>query len=115
MYAPAPRERPPVGLRPVANWSAPSTGTLGKNMLVVHASQTGNAERIGRLSAAAFPGATVRSLATLDQDSLRAARRALFVVATYGEGDAPDRAASSKQRRWPPRSTSVRSTMPCWR
>lgn len=61
-------------------------------MLVVHASQTGNAERIARLSAAAFPGATVRSLATLDQDSLRAARRALFVVATYGEGDAPDRA-----------------------
>jgi len=81
-----------VGLRPVANWSAPSTGTLGKNMLVVHASQTGNAERIARLSAAAFPGATVRTLATLDQDSLHAARRALFVVATYGEGDAPDRA-----------------------
>lgn len=81
-----------MGLRPVANWSIPATGTLGNDMLVVHASQTGNAERIARLSAAAFPGATVRALATLDQDSLRAARRALFVVATYGEGDAPDRA-----------------------
>ncbi len=89
---PRSRERPLVGLRPVASWSAPATGTLGSDMLVVYASQTGNAERIARLSAAAFPSATVRALATQDQDSLRAARRALFVVATYGEGDAPDRA-----------------------
>ena len=85
-----------MGLRPVANWSAPSTGTLGKNMLVVHASQTGNAERIARLSAAAFPGATVRALATLDAETLRAADRALFVIATYGEGDAPIVPANSR-------------------
>ncbi len=86
------RRRSKRALAAVAAATIPSTGRIGSDMLVVYASQTGNAERIARLSAAAFPGATVRALATLDQDSLRAARRALFVVATYGEGDAPDRA-----------------------
>lgn len=86
------RRRSRRALAAVSAATIPSTGTICSDMLVVHASQTGNAERIARLSAAAFPGATVRALATLDQDSLRAARRALFVIATYGEADAPDRA-----------------------
>jgi sulfite reductase (NADPH) flavoprotein alpha-component len=86
------RRRSKRALKAVSASTIPSTGTSGSDMLVVYASQTGNAERIARLSAAAFPGASVRALATLDQDSLRAAARALFVVATYGEGDAPDRA-----------------------
>ncbi|MEG3168170.1 sulfite reductase flavoprotein subunit alpha [Sphingomonas sp. LB3N6] len=86
------RRRSKRALAAVSAATTPSTGTIGRDMLVVHASQTGNAERIARLSAAAFPGATIRALATLDAETLRAADRALFVVATYGEGDAPDRA-----------------------
>ena len=62
----------------------------GNAMLVVHASQTGTAERLARLSAAAFPGAVVRPLAAVSPGDLRAAGRVLFVVATYGEGEAPD-------------------------
>jgi sulfite reductase (NADPH) flavoprotein alpha-component len=69
-----------------------SGGAAGADLLVVHASQTGNAERLARLSAAAFPGATIRALAGLDADTLAGVSRALFVVSTYGEGHAPDRA-----------------------
>ncbi len=86
------RRRTRQALKAVPATTVAPSGTIGSDMLVAYASQTGNAERIARLSAAAFPGATVRGLATLDEDILRAARRALFVVATYGEGDAPDRA-----------------------
>ena len=87
------RRRSKRALAAVSTAAPPSSvGASGGDMLVVHASQTGNAERIARLSAAAFPGATVAALATLDLAALRSARRALFVVATYGEGHAPDRA-----------------------
>ncbi|MES3101231.1 sulfite reductase flavoprotein subunit alpha [Sphingomonas faeni] len=86
------RRRSKRALAAVAAAMAPSSGMIGSDMLVVYASQTGNAERIARLSAAAFPGASIRELATLDAETLRTAGRALFVVATYGEGDAPDRA-----------------------
>lgn len=67
----------------------PQSGS-DKAMLVVHASQTGTAERLARLSAAAFPGATVRPLASISTEDLRTAGTVLFVVATYGEGEAPD-------------------------
>ncbi len=86
------RRRSKRALAAVSTVPPSSVGASGGDMLVVHASQTGNAERIARLSAAAFPGATVAALATLDLATLRSARRALFVVATYGEGHAPDRA-----------------------
>jgi len=86
------RRRSKKALKAVADAVPPATGGDGGDLLVVHASQTGNAERIARLSAAAFPGARVEALATLDLDKLRGVRRALFVVATYGEGHAPDRA-----------------------
>ena len=86
------RRRSKRALAAVSAATAPSTGTIGSDMLVVYASQTGTAERIPRLSAAGFPGASVRALAMLDAETLRAAGRALFVVATYGEGEAPDRA-----------------------
>ena len=62
----------------------------GTGVLVVHASQTGTAERLARLSAAAFPQATVRAMAAVSPADMRAAGTVLFVVATYGEGDAPD-------------------------
>ncbi|MEG8029556.1 flavodoxin domain-containing protein [Sphingomonas aerolata] len=67
-------------------------------MLVVHASQTGTAERLARLSAAAFPGAAIRPLATVSPADLRDASTVLFVVATYGEGDAPDTARAFERR-----------------
>jgi sulfite reductase (NADPH) flavoprotein alpha-component len=76
----------------------PLTGASGDDMLVIHASQTGRAERLARLSAAAFPGARVCALAEVDADMLDKASRALFVVSTYGEGHAPDRARRFETR-----------------
>lgn len=86
------RRRTKRALAAIAASPMPETGPGGEGLLVVHASQTGNAERLARLSAAAFRGAVVRPLAGLDAETLRQARRALFVASTYGEGHAPDRA-----------------------
>lgn len=61
-------------------------------VLVVHASQTGTAERLAWLTADAFDGASVRALSGVTLGDLRAADRVLFVAATYGEGDPPDAA-----------------------
>lgn len=65
--------------------------------LVIHASQTGNAEtlaeRTAQLLATGGLAARAASIATLDDARLRAARRILFIASTYGEGDAPDAAA----------------------
>lgn len=66
-------------------------------VLVAHASQTGTAEGIALQTAAALQTAGVsvvlRSFAGLDAAALQATPEALFVVSTYGEGDAPDAAA----------------------
>jgi len=62
--------------------------------LVVYASQTGGAERLARQTAAAFDDARLVALPQLDEAMLAAARRALLVVSTYGEGEAPDHARS---------------------
>jgi sulfite reductase (NADPH) flavoprotein alpha-component len=78
--------------------SANNGGADRPGVLVVHASQTGTAERLARLSAAAFPGAVIRPLATVLPADLRDARTVLFVVATYGEGDAPDTARAFERR-----------------
>lgn len=86
------RRRTKRALAAIATSLDPVTGTEGAGLLVVHASQTGKAERLARLSAAAFPGATLCPLANLQMEALRQASRALFVVSTYGEGHAPDRA-----------------------
>lgn len=65
--------------------------------LVVHASQTGNAEALAertvQLLATGGVAARAASMATLDAASLANAARVLFVASTYGEGDAPDAAA----------------------
>jgi sulfite reductase (NADPH) flavoprotein alpha-component len=65
--------------------------------LVAFASQTGMAEDLARMTAKALTdageAASVVSFADLDLAMMQAARRALFVVATTGEGDAPDNAA----------------------
>ena len=71
-------------------------------VLVAYASQTGFAEQIAHqtthaLQSAGTPAA-LTSLAGLDPLSLSNVERALFVVSTTGEGDAPDSARNSRVR-----------------
>ncbi|MDZ5635859.1 sulfite reductase subunit alpha [Janthinobacterium sp. GMG1] len=66
--------------------------------LVAYASQTGNAEELATQTAQSLQlaGIPVRlcALAELTAFDLQQAERALFLVSTYGEGDAPDNAAA---------------------
>ena len=66
----------------------------GADLYVIHASQNGMAERLAWQTAAALRcrGQTVEVLAlgALDGASLAGMRRVLFVVSTFGEGEAPD-------------------------
>ncbi|MGK5056786.1 sulfite reductase subunit alpha [Janthinobacterium sp. LB2P49] len=66
--------------------------------LVAYASQTGNAEELATQTAHSLQlaGIPVRlcALAEVTAIDLQQAERALFVVSTYGEGDAPDNAAA---------------------
>lgn len=70
---------------------APSTGAA---WLVAYASQTGTGEYLARqtLTTLQTSGLAARSvsLEQLDEASLQGASRVLFIVSTYGEGDAPD-------------------------
>lgn len=69
---------------------------LDDGVVVAYASQTGHAEALARQSAQALEAAGVASrlvpLSALTEDTLRRVGRALFVVSTSGEGDAPDTA-----------------------
>lgn len=85
-------------LRPAARSVALPAHDIGDEAkavtLVVHASQTGTAQQLALRSAAQMQAAghAVRLLA-LDEvgiADLQGCRRALFVIATTGEGDAPD-------------------------
>ena len=62
--------------------------------VVAYASQTGTGEYLARQTLATLltSGVEARSLSLeqLDEASLLGARRVLFIVSTYGEGDAPD-------------------------
>jgi sulfite reductase (NADPH) flavoprotein alpha-component len=66
-------------------------------VLVLFASQTGQAEAIawetGRAIHATGTPVRVMALNDVDAATLKSAERALFVVSTYGEGDAPDSAS----------------------
>jgi len=68
----------------------------GAPVLVVHASQTGFAEELAMATAKLLGDAgarvTLKSLAEVTAADLASAGRALFVVSTTGEGDAPDTA-----------------------
>ncbi|GGF62096.1 oxidoreductase [Azorhizobium oxalatiphilum] len=71
-------------------------------VLVAFASQSGTAERLawqsaGALKAAGLP-VEVKALGALGPDALTATRRALFVVSTFGEGEAPDAARAFARR-----------------
>jgi len=63
-------------------------------VLIVHASQTGAAERLAWQTAQALhgaaPGVRVTALGTLTAAELAEASQILFVASTCGEGDAPD-------------------------
>lgn len=71
-------------------------------VLVAHASQTGFAEELAQRTAAALRAGRVpvrvSGLDALDAGALAAARRAVFLVSTTGEGDAPDSAARFVRR-----------------
>ncbi|MEW6762499.1 MAG: sulfite reductase subunit alpha [Pseudomonadota bacterium] len=65
--------------------------------LVVYATQTGSAEYLAERTAAtmATGGLSARAvcMSELDAGALHGATRVLFIVSTYGEGDAPDSGA----------------------
>ncbi len=68
----------------------------GTPVLVLHASQTGQAEEIAwntarSLHVAGMP-VRVAALGQVGRDDLMAARHALIIASTHGEGDAPDSA-----------------------
>lgn len=71
------------------------TAPIGEGpVLVAFASQTGFAQRIALQTAQSLQASgrpvSLRPLGEIDASSLQAASRALFVVATTGEGDPPD-------------------------
>ncbi|MDU9389785.1 sulfite reductase flavoprotein subunit alpha [Pseudomonas sp. zfem002] len=70
--------------------------------LVGFASQSGFAEQLawqsaGQLQAAGLP-VRVQSLASLSEEDLRQSQRALFVVSTFGDGEAPDSARGFERK-----------------
>jgi len=74
----------------------------GDGWLVGFASQSGFAEQLawqsaGQLQAAGLP-VQVRSLAELTESDLKQAERALFVVSTFGDGEAPDSARGFERK-----------------
>lgn len=66
--------------------------------IVSYASQTGNAEELAQQTAATLKlagiPARLAELSELEAADLQGAERILFLVSTYGEGDAPDGAAA---------------------
>jgi sulfite reductase (NADPH) flavoprotein alpha-component len=66
--------------------------------IVTYASQTGNAEELAQQTAATLKlagiPARLAELSDLGAEDLQRAERILFLVSTYGEGDAPDAAAA---------------------
>ena len=80
----------------IALTPAPERDTQAPAWLVSYASQSGQAERLawhaaGQLQAAGMT-VQVHPLARVDASRLAAAQRALFVLSTFGDGDAPDSA-----------------------
>ncbi len=74
-----------------------AVSTETADWLVVHATQTGSAEYLAERTAAtmATGGLSARAvcMSELDAGALKDATRVLFIVSTYGEGDAPDSGA----------------------
>lgn len=83
-------------LRPLLRHRSAHTATGGAT-LIAFASQTGFAQQIAQQTAQSLRSAgqavQVASFAELSSDDLANVERALFIVSTTGEGDAPDPAA----------------------
>lgn len=84
-------------LRPL--WRRPTRTTQARDTtLIAFASQTGFAQQLATQTAQSLQAAgkqvRVASFAELVPDDLASAERALFIVSTTGEGDAPDPAAA---------------------
>lgn len=95
------RRRKKRQVRAARNNLAPSSDQ-GKGWLVGFASQSGFAEQLawqsaGQLQAAGLP-VQVRPLAELTEKDLHQAERALFVVSTFGDGEAPDSARGFERK-----------------
>ncbi|CAG8866567.1 hypothetical protein PS627_01993 [Pseudomonas fluorescens] len=74
----------------------------GDSWLIGFASQSGFAEQLawqsaGQLQAAGMP-VQVRPLGELGEHDLRQAQRALFVISTFGDGEAPDSARGFERK-----------------
>ena len=69
-------------------------------LLIAYASHGGQARQLAERSAEQLrdAGLSCNVLALNQLDSLRTVRRALFIVSTYGEGEAPDNAARFERR-----------------
>ena len=79
-----------------------SAGSATPQLLIAYASQGGQAQAIAERSAAQLREAgmsiALTALDGLDPAMLPAARRALFIASTYGEGEAPDNGARFERR-----------------
>nr|WP_315403532.1 sulfite reductase flavoprotein subunit alpha [uncultured Pseudomonas sp.] len=77
-------------------------GDTGNGWLVGFASQSGFAEQLAWQSAGQLQAAglvvRVQPLATLTETDLQQAQRALFVVSTFGDGEAPDSARGFERK-----------------
>lgn len=77
----------------------------GPPVLLAYASQTGQAQQLAEQAAAALHtsgwGVRLLALNQITPAHLQAAERALFILSTYGEGDAPDNAALFNSRILP--------------
>jgi sulfite reductase (NADPH) flavoprotein alpha-component len=80
-----------------AAWQARALAA-GSGWIVAYASQTGNAEELAQQTANTLKLAGIAArlceLSDLNDADLQQAERVLFLVSTYGEGDAPDAAAA---------------------
>jgi len=91
------------GRRELARGASPENAVDGRSepILVIHASQTGFAselaERTAGLLRTGGVAVEMHGIASLTPAVLTRASRALFVVSTTGEGDAPDRATAFRR------------------
>jgi len=80
---------------------AEAVGERPETILVIHASQTGFAselaERTAGLLRAGGVAVDLHAITSLTPAALANARRALFIVSTTGEGDAPDNATAFRR------------------
>ena len=79
-----------------------AAGSNAPSWLIGFASQSGFAEQLawqtaGQLQAAGLP-VRVQPLGTLDENDLQQASNALFVVSTFGDGEAPDSARGFERK-----------------